>query len=70
MYLIAFPFPEDLGNFWVAPKAGINPILSYVSPKLALSEQTMISANIAISVPPPRATPLTPAIIGLVNLSK
>ena len=56
--------PIKRGKFWVPPPPGMMPRLTSVSPKTASSEATMKSANMASSVPPPRAKPCTAAIIG------
>ncbi len=53
---------------WVPPIPGMRPSLSSGSPNLASSEQKTTSARRAISNPPPRATPFTPAMIGFLAL--
>ena len=49
---------------WVPPIPGIRPSLSSGRANFASSEQTIISQSSEISNPPPKATPLTAAIIG------
>lgn len=53
---------------WVPPIPGMRPSLSSGRPNLASSEQKTTSVRSAISHPPPRATPLTPEMIGFLAL--
>ena len=48
----------------VPPAPGMMPRATSGRPKLAVSEATRMSQAIAVSQPPPRAKPLTAAMIG------
>ena len=61
----AFDTPVSLGRKYAPPSPGISPIIMYDSASFALSEHTLRSHMIAISIPAPIAAPLIAAITGL-----
>lgn len=65
---IALDFPKALVSLYVPPHPGTVPMTTSGYPNLALDPATMISHIIASSHPPPRAYPLTAAMIGFLML--
>ena len=68
---LAMPIPTNLGRRCVPPQPGITPIKISGWPKTAFSDANRISQDMASSVPPPSAKPLTAAIdgFGMVSIS-
>ena len=67
MYLIAFFYPTILVNLCVPPNPGINPKLISGNINYAFYVATIISQSKANSKPPPKAFPLTAAMIGFLT---
>ena len=61
--------PIVRANLCVPPNPGVIPRLTSGCPKIAFSEQILISQLNAISSPPPKAYPFIAAIIGIGNVS-
>ena len=66
---LALPLPTSRGRRWVPPAPGMMARRVSVSPISALCEAILMSDARAISVPPPKAMPLTAAITGLLRFS-
>ena len=66
---MAFPTPTIRASLCVPPNPGVIPRPTSGCPKIAFSEQILISQLIEISHPPPKANPLTAAITGIGNVS-
>ena len=66
---IAFFIPICLGSLCIPPAKAANPTFGSGSANFALDEAIIRSHARAISIPPPIATPLTAAIIGLFKLN-
>ena len=61
---MARPVPTSRASRWVPPAAGSTDRLVSGSPKRAVSAAIRMSQDIASSQPPPRANPLTAAMVG------
>ena len=61
---MARPVPTSRASRWVPPAAGSTDRLVSGSPKRAVSAAIRMSQDMASSQPPPRANPLTAAMVG------
>ena len=66
---MARPVPTRRASRWVPPAAGSTDRFVSGRPKRAVSAAIRMSQDIASSQPPPRANPLTAAIVGFSNAS-
>ena len=66
---MARPVPTSRASRWVPPAAGQHRQVVSGRPKRAVSAAIRMSQAIASSQPPPRANPLTAAIVGFSNAS-
>ena len=66
---LALAVPTRRGRRWVPEKPGVMPRPTSGWPNLAFSEARMMSQLMASSQPPPRAKPLTAAMVGISSFS-